>query len=127
MEGQGASVYIDKVDPQMPPYTNSVTAEKLKERITLSKKFVLLATKNSKDSKWVPWELGFADGKKAIKNIAIFPAVDEQFDTDWTSWEYMGLYQRIIWGDFNGDGNLLWIVLNEEKNTGIPLREWLTS
>lgn len=58
----GAVVYIDKIDPTMPPYTNAETAKKLKDRVKQSKKFVLLASENSKESKWVPWELGIADG-----------------------------------------------------------------
>lgn len=32
LEGHGARVYVDKKDPLMPPYTNSETARKLKDR-----------------------------------------------------------------------------------------------
>lgn len=59
--GHGATVYIDKKDPALPPYTSKETAIGLKKRIRQSRKFVLLASKNSKDSRWVPWELGIAD------------------------------------------------------------------
>ncbi|NKM58453.1 TIR domain-containing protein [Rhizobium anhuiense] len=73
LEGHGAQVYVDEVDPEMPPYTNTETAAILKSRIRQSKKFVLLTSKNSKESKWVPWELGVADGYKDLGNIALFP------------------------------------------------------
>ena len=125
LKGHGATVYIDKKDPALPPYTNKNTALTLKTRIKQSSKFVLLATKNSKESKWVPWELGLADGYKGLSKIALFPAVEGHDDTAWTSWEYMGLYNRIVWGDLEGHDKQLWMVLNEKENTATSLLNWL--
>lgn len=71
LEGHGAQVYVDEVDPEMAPYTNTETAAILKSRIRQSKKLVLLTSKNSKESRWVPWELGVADGYKDLGNIAV--------------------------------------------------------
>lgn len=127
LTNHGATVYIDKVDPTMPPYTNKQTASTLKTRIQQASKFVLLATANSKESKWVPWELGIADSYKGLSRIALFPAVDSRQDTAWTEWEYMGLYQRIIWGNINGYENALWMVLDESDNTATPLKDWLSA
>jgi hypothetical protein len=126
LENHGATVYIDKKDPDLPPYTSDQTASTLKKRIEQTRKFVLLATKNSKESKWVPWELGIADGKKGLDRIALFPAVDERHDNSWTSWEYMGLYRRIVWGDLEGHEKRLWMVLDEKRNTATPLSRWLS-
>jgi hypothetical protein len=64
----------------MPPTTSHLTAAKLKERIQQSGRFVLLATENSGESKWVPWVLGAADGFKGVPSIAIFPAVESWSD-----------------------------------------------
>ncbi|MFC0684018.1 toll/interleukin-1 receptor domain-containing protein [Novosphingobium clariflavum] len=125
LENHGAQVYIDEIDPEMPPTTSRKTADILKSRIRDTKRFVLLASSNSKDSRWVPWELGYADGHKGTGRIAVFPAVDVWYDTDWTSQEYLGLYDRIIWGDIVGREDAMWIVLNEEANTAISLRQWL--
>lgn len=125
LENHGASVYIDEVDPEMPPYTTDETAALLKQRIHQSNRFVLLASKNSKESKWVPWELGVADGDKGMSNIALFPASDRSYDQDWASWEYLGLYRRIVWGNLAGHKDPLWMVLDEKKNTAQPLRDWL--
>jgi hypothetical protein len=124
LKNHGAHVYLDKIDPNMPPYTSAKTAELLKTRINQSKRFVVLATENSKSSKWVPWELGIADGFKGMNPVAIFPAVENWHQTDWTHWEYLGLYQRIIWGTIE-KSEAQWIALNEEENTAIPLRRWL--
>ena len=125
LENHGGRVYVDEKDPEMPPSTNEKTAELLKERITQSKKFVLLTSKNSKESRWVPWELGFADGKKGLSNIALFPASDYEFETEWASWEYLGLYRRIAYGKLNGHEGDVWMVLDEKKNTADLLRTWL--
>ena len=125
LTNHGASVYIDEIDPEMPPYTSAETAKTLKDRISSSRKFVLLATKNSQDSNWVPWELGIADGYKSIRNIALFPAIEDDGNSRWTNWEYMGLYHRIVWGEMKGREKPLWMVLDERSFTATSLSEWL--
>src|SRR5205809_3384985 len=72
----GIRVYIDSHDATMPPFTNAETANKIKEAIVANKKFILLATNNSINSKWCNWELGFGDAKKYINGIAMFPLAD---------------------------------------------------
>src|SRR4051812_25708928 len=57
----GANVYIDKVDKELPQNTSSETGKKLKQRIAECPKFIVLVTANSKNSRWIPWELGIAD------------------------------------------------------------------
>lgn len=123
----GTIVYIDSVDPAMPPYTTAKTAETLKTRIAQTSKFILLATSNSKDSKWVPWELGVADGKKGLTNIALFPSIEDANDKSWTSWEYLGLYRRIMYGKHESYPQEIWMVLDEKTNTGTELSKWLKS
>lgn len=120
----GANVYVDSVDATLPPYTTAETAAKLKWRVQKAKRFILLATENSKNSTWVPWELGIADGYKSLEQIALFPAVEAREATTWTNWEYLGLYWRIVWGKIEGhpDG---WIVLDESDQTALPLKGWL--
>jgi hypothetical protein len=66
LENHGGRVYIDKADSRLPDSTNRETAETLRSTISECTRFVLFVTTNSKDSKWVPWELGIADGKKDI-------------------------------------------------------------
>src|SRR6476620_7396646 len=64
LEQHGADVYIDKTDASLPRYTSPQTATTLRSHIRLAKRFIVLATPNSKTSTWVPWELGLADGIK---------------------------------------------------------------
>ncbi|MDK7587468.1 toll/interleukin-1 receptor domain-containing protein [Alcaligenes faecalis subsp. phenolicus] len=125
LENHGGQVYVDEVDPAMPPYTTDETAQLLKQRIYQTNRFVLLASKNSQDSRWVPWELGIADGTKGLGKIALFPASDSTDDDTWASWEYLGLYRRIVWGDLQGYEKPLWMVLDKKKNTATPLSTWL--
>lgn len=125
LEGHGAKVYVDEIDPEMPPYTTEETAGLLKSRIRQTKRFVLLASKNSKDSRWVPWELGVADGYKGLTKIALFPASDSAHEQAWASWEFLGLYRRIVWGDLQGHQKRVWMVLDEKRNTATELSEWL--
>ncbi|QOT82080.1 toll/interleukin-1 receptor domain-containing protein [Cupriavidus basilensis] len=125
LEGHGASVYLDEIDPEMPPYTTEETAAILKGRIRQTSRFVLLATANSKDSRWVPWELGVADGFKGLDRIALFPAADAAYEQSWASWEYLGLYMRIVWGNLQGHADPLWMVLDARRNIATPLSEWL--
>ena len=127
LTGHGATVYIDKKDPTLPPYTSKDTAIGLKKRIQQSQKFVLLASKNSKDSRWVPWELGIADQAKGLSKVAILPTVESPTDVTWTNWEYLGLYDRIVWGDLKGREKPVWMVLDETKNTATELSAWLMS
>jgi len=126
LEGHGARVYVDEIDPEMPPYTSAVTASLLKTRVRQSHRFVLLTSKNSKDSRWVPWELGIADGYKTLDEIALFPSSDDAYDMTWASWEYLGLYRRIVWGSMTDRTEPLWMVLDHKANTGVPLDQWLT-
>lgn len=125
LENHGAKVYIDKIDPEMPPYTTAKTADLLKDRIRQTKRFVLLTSPNSKESRWVPWELGIADGYKTINKIALFPSADRPSDMAWAEWEYLGLYQRIVWGKIKGNDKSLWIVWDHRQNTAVPLPDWL--
>lgn len=125
LENYGGSVYVDKKDPTLPPYTSKETASTLKTRVSQAKKFILLASANSKDSRWVPWELGLADGYKKIENIAIFPAVDSAHDASWASWEYLGLYDRIVYGKLQGYEKNVVMVLDHRKNTATELSQWL--
>ena len=114
---QGANLYIDWLDKDMPRVTSSETAEKLKIKIKKSSKFVILATPKSIESIWMPWEIGLADQMKGISNIAILPIVHE--NKTWDKREYYQLYNRIE----NIDNR--WLVLNPKYSYAEELERWL--
>lgn len=124
LEIHGANVYVDKKDPNLSDIPNLDAAKCLRENIAECRKFILFVTPNTKDSKWIPWELGFADGDKRSAKVALFPSAESENDQEWSEREYLGLYDRIIWGNFR-DKESEWLVLNNRDNTAIRLREWL--
>ena len=127
LQNHGGNVYIDSQDDRLPTTPNRETAEILRGTVTSCRRFVLFVTTNSKDSRWIPWELGLADGEKGQWPVALFPIAEKSFEQKWSEAEYLGLYQRIVWGQIKDvTQKNEWIVLNHEKNTAVTLRRWLT-
>lgn len=91
----GYKVYVDwVVDKQLSrEKVTSETAQTLKTRMQQSKSLLYLATSNSSDSKWMPWELGYFDGLKP-ECIAILPVLDSA-DSFFNGQEYLGIYPKV--------------------------------
>jgi hypothetical protein len=127
LQNHGGRVYVDSEDDRLPNTPNPETADILRGAIKSCSRFVLFVTTNSKDSSWIPWELGLADGEKGQWSIALFPTAEGPYEQRWSETEYLGLYQRIVWGRIKDvsekDG---WIVWNHEKNEAVTLSRWLT-
>jgi len=123
----GVYVYVDWLDPTMPRTTSAETARKIKERIVICERFVVLLTENSKESKWVPWELGFADAKKKNENIGIFPVLRNPYanGSTFSGLEYMQLYQQIKVGTISSTGQETPIVLPPGASRGDVVSYWL--
>jgi hypothetical protein len=97
----GIDLYIDWQDPEMPEQPNRETAERIKNRILQTDRFIFLATENSTKSRWCPWEIGFADGRKQPDHILVVPTKDTR--GTFFGNEYLQLYRRV-------DQNVLWQV-----------------
>lgn len=124
LENHGAKVYVDEKDAEMPKGDYSAVAERLRSAVKGCRRFVLLVTTNSKQSKWIPWELGLGDGKALPSNVALFPSSENSFDQSWSETEYLGIYQRIIWGNFANQKEE-WLVYNHKDNSAVKLSNWL--
>lgn len=124
LENYGGKVYVDERDPELSNTDFQKTAERIRNVVTASLKFILFVTEKSKDSKWIPWELGIGDGSNKDHNVALFPSAEKSYEQSWSEQEYLGLYQRIIWGNFQGK-KPEWLVLNHRNNTALSLGEWL--
>lgn len=72
-----ARVYIDVYDFSMPENTNGETAKRIKQKIKTANKFILLATENSLDSKWISWEHGLGDAIKGVDNVVILSFIKQ--------------------------------------------------
>lgn len=128
LESFGAKVYIDKDDQLLPKTTSRETAEGLKTRIKENRRLIILASTNSKTSRWIPWEIGLADGIKNIDSIAILPltATDDESAFSWPEQEYLSLYNQIVQGRLQGETGNCWMVLDRKANTARLLNEWLS-
>lgn len=125
LEAHGARVYLDDLDPELSTARGRTIADILRARIKACRKFIVLATDNVRASRWVPWELGLSDGHKTTYSTAIFPAVQIPASAEWVRLEYLGAYDRIVWGEQEGRSGHFWMVWNQETNNAIPLNEWL--
>lgn len=116
----GADVYIDLNDVSLPAKPSPETAKKLKTQMKRCSKVIVLVSENSKESKWIPWEVGLADMDKTPQKIALLPKTEYE-NAQWPQQEYMGLYNRII--NYAG----IWYVQDAETGSKILLESWLKS
>ena len=124
LEDHGASVYCDLADNRLPTNPTPETASIIKSQIGKSDRLVMFVTVNSKDSKWVPWELGIGDVKLNADNVALLPAAKQENDQDWAKQEYLGLYCHIVHGRMQGEPKPLWMVYDRRSNSATRLRDW---
>ncbi|MAA66742.1 MAG: hypothetical protein CL581_18465 [Alteromonadaceae bacterium] len=93
LKENGWDVYIDWEDNEMPSSPNKETASKIKLKITTTDWFLFLATSNSTQSRWCPWEIGYADAQKGYGKMLIIPTEDDS--GNWYGNEYLQLYKKI--------------------------------
>lgn len=96
----GYSVYVDWIeDTQLDrSNVNKDTAQTLRGRMNHSKGLAYVATSNSTNSKWCPWELGYFDGKKNSR-CCILPIMESN---TFQGQEYLGLYPYIRYSKISG-------------------------
>ncbi|MCQ2286900.1 MAG: toll/interleukin-1 receptor domain-containing protein [Bacteroidales bacterium] len=122
--------YIDAFDLSMPSSTNVNTAQRLKDKIRKSDRFIFVVIENSFNSKWCNWELGIADFKSLKGHVAFFVMNDRiekmgGYDNN----EYVGLYP-FIWDEnvrhITGADDKLYVGFHAyDNNTFISLNDWL--
>ena len=115
----GVDLYVDWLDPEMPSFTSPETAARLKAKIKGCHRFVVLASNNAGTSKWVPWELGYADSIKTMAKIAIFGIADNS--NNWNGNEYIGIYPRIS----QAENGLPYVYAAGSNTNGIALDDWM--
>ncbi|MCI5135815.1 MAG: toll/interleukin-1 receptor domain-containing protein [Candidatus Electrothrix sp. AW2] len=89
----GWLVYIDWEDTTMPDTPDRQTAKRIQQRIIELDWFFFLATNNSMKSRWCPWEIGYADGKKPLDSILILQTKDA--GGNYYGNEYLQLYRYL--------------------------------
>lgn len=93
LESVDVEVYVDWLDAGLPEAVSAATAKILRERIQQNDLLLLLSTNNAMKSRWVPWELGFGDGRNGERRVAI---LEVQRDNEtYQGNEYVELYQKV--------------------------------
>jgi hypothetical protein len=115
----GWKIYVDWEDAAMPDVPDAQTAARIQRKIVEVNYFVFLATPNSMNSRWCPWEIGYADGKKLREQILIVPTVDSSGRSHGN--EYLQLYRRVEPGFLQTQRSLA--LYEVAQNTG----RWLSS
>jgi|ERR1700722_7016647 len=95
LEQEGLSVYVDWLeDPQLDrTRVNAATAGLLRVRMNHSGYLLYASSNSSSNSKWMPWELGYFDGRRP-GHVGIVPIVANPADS-FRGVEYLGLYPII--------------------------------
>lgn len=91
---QGYTVYVDWIDdPQLDrTHVTKETAALLRERMRNCRSLLFATSTASRNSVWMPWELGYVDARTGAR-VAIAPIVsDTEAAGDFRGQEYLGLY-----------------------------------
>lgn len=119
LENYNIHVYIDRMDNLLPNQTTGQTANRIKQVIEKSNKFILLATHRAIESIWCNWELGIGDGFKYIDDIAILPIKEKKMsDLEYKGNEYLQIYPRIDLVDYV-------YIVKYPDGRAYSLRNWL--
>jgi hypothetical protein len=95
LENEGMTVYVDWLeDPQLDrSRVTPATADVLRMRMNHSGYLLYASSQASSDSKWMPWELGYFDGRRPGR-VGILPIVATA-GAGFVGLEYLGLYPII--------------------------------
>lgn len=118
----GYKVYIDWIDDKQLDRSKvtTETAAMIKTRIKQSRGMSYIATTNSNQSKWCPWELGVSDAMKG--RTCILPVMDHAFQGQ----EYLGLYPYLVYDKIGIETrNDFWITDQDNPRKTVSLRLWL--
>jgi hypothetical protein len=121
LKQQAVDLYIDWEDTAMPDRPSRETAEAIQKRIVGCDIFLLLATQNSLSSRWCPWEMGYADGKKPLDRIVIVPTTDDK--GNYHGNEYLELYPQLS----IPDGMVTYAVFPAGRNRGVLLEQYAST
>jgi hypothetical protein len=116
----GVELFVDWNDSEMPRVINRETADRIKRRIGEMDLFLMLATGNAMNSRWVPWEVGVADKTKGESKILIIPVEDASGNFQGS--EYLRLYRRVLIPDQGGLG-----VFEPDETRGIHMENFIKS
>jgi hypothetical protein len=124
LEELGYVVYVDwRQDAQLNRQNvTKDTAKVLRERMAQSKALFFAITARAHESRWMPWELGYMDGRSGTS--AILPIAEAAFRSDaYEGQEYLGIYPYITSGPDTKGRERLWV--RDDEETYVTFDAWL--
>ncbi len=123
LESFGHSVYVDWIDDKELDRSKVTkeTARRLKSRMDNCRCLLFATTTNSTGSKWMPWELGYFDGKKTRAGIMPLAQAPNHEDT-YVGQEYLGVYPYLV-RTTSANRDILFMHTSKEKYVGFD--NWL--
>lgn len=117
------SVYVDWiVDSHLDrSHVDATTASVLRVTMDHCRCLIYVTTDQSANSKWMPWELGYFDGKKG--RVAILPVVDNHMSS-YNGQEYLSLYPYVDEVELAGSSKPA-LRVNHVPAGQVPFVEWL--
>ncbi|WP_084489077.1 toll/interleukin-1 receptor domain-containing protein [Novosphingopyxis baekryungensis] len=119
----GLNVYVDSYsDPHLDPDdVDLATARTLRHRLRSSASLLYVHSRHSSRSRWMPWELGFADAH--CGRVGVIPVTQARENT-FVGEEYLSLYPYVDRAVLQGTSRrTLWI--NRSTRRYAPLLEWV--
>lgn len=98
LEGEGLKVYVYWIEEDPTGQVTAATAANLRGRMDHCEALVYASSQASPKSRWMPWELGYFDGRKPGR-VAIMP-LPTAAAASFAGQEYLALYpnvERISW------------------------------
>lgn len=107
IEDQGLRVYVDWIeDPEADrTQVTAATAEMLRQRMNHCRFLLYASSSAARGSKWMPWELGYFDGRRP-GHVGILPIVHSE-GAVFHGQEYLGLYPYFELLNIRGTGRRL--------------------
>lgn len=121
LEDHGYNVYVDWVeDPKLDrSKVTRDTAETIRDRMDCCKSLFYSTTPASSDSKWMPWECGYMDGKR--HRSAILPLTHTGLSM-YDGQEYLSVYPYVMETNDTKGKSRLWV--HESPKVYCSLDEW---
>jgi hypothetical protein len=117
-----APAYLDYRDATLPSQTSSATADGLRAALDSCARVIVAASGQLRTSRWVPWEIGYADGSKGIANVALMP-IDLIGYSVGIEQEYLDSYPKIVISEFRHRTKIT--VFDPRDQRGWNIEDWL--
>jgi hypothetical protein len=124
LEDCGADVRVDRKEANLLTLSGSEAAPLVREQIQSSPKLVVALTMSIVASRWMPWEIGLADGMHGVRNVALFPLRAPNVAAVPVEKEYLAMYPTIQWESLT-TGYTGYCVSNPENGQFWTLKQWL--